>query len=541
MQERNYKTILYFISSVILITLAIQVYWNYKNYQAGKQQLINDVQTSLDNAVSIYYENKAAQNTMGFFSNNTHPKDFFKSERFKTFTDRAGEANISDIASIIIQDSLISGDYLTIQGATRDEIDSIIGIQQKKITSFQKNTYTSDSLKRKRSFTIRGLDGQAVDTLYTRWSNNAHIETSPLLEPFHIQEKDSFRFKALSDLTTQIVLSFSDDTIDTSSIDSLFADELARKNIDTEHNLVFKNCHIEDCPTNKKEALTDDLIVTSSSLLLPDDGILKAGVQNIASVVLKRNLLGVLLSVLLLSAVIGSLLYLLYIIRQQKQLAEIKNDFISNMTHEFKTPIATIGVAMESIQHFNQTDDAEKTKKYVEMSSQQVGKLNEMVEKLLETATINSEALALNKQETNMVELLESIQQKYTATQPEKEIIFDPKDDNIWIPIDAFHLENALDNIVDNAIKYGGNTIKITVQKLKSNIQIAISDSGNELTKMQVSQIFEKFYRVPKGNTHDVKGFGIGLYYTKVIIEKHEGSISVDTNPTNFKILLPYV
>lgn len=237
---------------------------------------------------------------------------------------------------------------------------------------------------------------------------------------------------------------------------------------------------------------------------------------------------------------IGSLLYLLHIIQQQKQLAEIKNDFISNMTHEFKTPIATIGVAMESIQHFNASNDPEKTKKYVEMSSQQVSKLNLMVEKLLETATINSEALTLNKQETNMVLLLEAIHQKYVATHVEKKLLFEPKEENIWISLDAFHIENALDNIVDNAIKYGGDTIKITIQKLKSGVEVIISDSGNTLTKTQVAQIFEKFYRVPKGNTHDVKGFGIGLYYTKVIIEKHEGSIVVTTNPTQFKILLPY-
>lgn len=529
MQERNYKTILYFISSVILITLAIQVYWNYKNYQAGKQQLINDVQTSLDNAVSIYYENIAAQNTMSFLSKNTDSGVFFGSEYLTELIRNTEKHNYSGTTSIFIQDSFPSGNRISIQGSTRTKTDSID-------KSFFRNTYPLDSLRRKNPLTIIGAEKQDSDTLYTRWSNSTRFEVSPLL---NIQ--DSLRLNALQDLTTQIVLSFHDDKINFKVIDSLFTNELDRKNIDTEHTLSFKNCVIENCVINKKQPLTNDLIVTSKSLLLPENGILKAGVQNIAGVVLKRNLLGILLSLLLLGAVIGSLLYLLHIIQQQKQLAEIKNDFISNMTHEFKTPIATIGVAMESIQHFNTSNDAEKTKKYVEMSSQQVSKLNEMVEKLLETATIKSEALALNKQETNIVELLESIHQKYIATQPEKEIIFDSKDDNIWIPIDAFHVENALDNIVDNAIKYGGNTIRITVGKLKSNIQISISDSGNTLTKAQASQIFEKFYRVPKGNTHDIKGFGIGLYYTKVIIEKHEGTITVDTQPTNFKILLPYV
>ena len=534
MQERNYKTIIYFISSVILITLAIQVYWNYKNYQAGKQQLVNDVQASLDNAVSIYYENKAAQNTLGFFSNEKHPKDFFKSDRFKSFTDRSSQGLNGNLASIVITDSILSGDYLTIEGATSEEIDSIIQNSTKSLTSFRKSSYKKDSLKPKSSFTIKSTNGKSIDTIFRRFNSRTHNDTS---YRFGASIKgDSLRTNALKDLTTRIVLSFTDDTVDIPTIDSLFTNELTRKSIRTPHNISY-----QDSIANDTIVLTDDLVVTSTSLLLPEAFVLQAGVQNIAGVVLKRNLLGILLSILLLGAVIGSLLYLLHIIQQQKQLAEIKNDFISNMTHEFKTPIATIGVAMESIQHFNASNDMEKTKKYVEMSSQQVSKLNEMVEKLLETATISSEALALNKQETNIIDVLESIHQKYVATYTEKEIVFQTKEDNIWIPIDAFHVENALDNIVDNAIKYGGDTVKIAIQKLKPGVEIIISDSGNTLTKTQVTQIFEKFYRVPKGNTHDVKGFGIGLYYTKVIIEKHEGTITVDTNPTRFKILLPYV
>ena len=538
MQERNYKTILYFISTVILITLAIQVYWNYKNYQAGKQQLVNDVQASLDNAVSVYYENKAAQNTLSFFGNGTNPKDFFKSDRFKGFTERTANGIAHDISSIIITDSIASGSYFAIEGATPEEIDSIIHSKDRHLSSFQRNRF-SDSSKKNSSLTIKGIEGDhsdsIVDSIFKRLNKNTATDTAYVLRSF--LAKDSLRTKAISDLTTQIVLSFQDDTIDIPIIDSLFSNELSRKNIRSDYHLFSEDI----IHTMENNTITDEIVVTSTSLLLPKETVLKAGVQDIASVVLKRNLLGILLSVLLLSAVIGSLLYLLRIIQQQKQLAEIKNDFISNMTHEFKTPIATIGVAMESIQHFNASNDMEKTKKYVEMSSQQVSKLNVMVEKLLETATINSEALALNKQETNMVMLLEAIHQKYVATHLEKKIIFEPKEENIWTSIDAFHIENALDNIVDNAIKYGGDTIKIAIQKLKSGVEIIISDSGNTLTKTQVTQIFEKFYRVPKGNTHDVKGFGIGLYYTKVIIEKHEGSIVVDTNPTQFKILLPYV
>jgi len=108
--------------------------------------------------------------------------------------------------------------------------------------------------------------------------------------------------------------------------------------------------------------------------------------------------------------------------------------------------------------------------------------------------------------------------------------------------VDVFHFENAINNIIDNAIKYGGDSISVRLKQIKNTIEISISDTGNGLTKAHKDKLFEKFYRVPKGNRHDVKGFGIGLYYTKKIIEKHNGTIQLELNKNNtvFKITLPY-
>ena len=206
MQGRNYKTILYFIASVIFITLAIQVYWNYKNYQAGKQQLINDVQTSLDNAVSLYYENKAAQNTLGFLSKNTGVDNLFDPIYLESIIKGARENNNSSKTSIIIQDSLLSGEYITIQGSTQKKLDSIID------GNVLKNRYPLDSHKHKNTFTFKDLDDQSSDTIYTTWSNSARFKVSPILGAFPI--KDSLRSKALADLTTQIIVSFQGDMVD---------------------------------------------------------------------------------------------------------------------------------------------------------------------------------------------------------------------------------------------------------------------------------------------------------------------------------------
>ena len=175
------------------------------------------------------------------------------------------------------------------------------------------------------------------------------------------------------------------------------------------------------------------------------------------------------------------------------------------------------------------------------MSSNQLSKLNIMVEKLLETATLDSESLELNKEEIDVVALLTSLSSRYQTHNITKTIQTSFKVENLIAKVDIFHFENALNNILDNAIKYGGDIITVDLIPNKNSFNINISDNGNSLTKASKERIFEKFYRVPKGNKHDVKGFGIGLYYTKSIIEKHDGNISLDLNNklTTFKIELP--
>ncbi|WP_455169637.1 sensor histidine kinase, partial [Aegicerativicinus sediminis] len=231
-----------------------------------------------------------------------------------------------------------------------------------------------------------------------------------------------------------------------------------------------------------------------------------------------------------------------YIIKHQKQLAEIKNDLISNITHEFKTPIATISAAIEGIKNFNSENDPEKTGRYLDMSYQQLGKLNVMVEKLLETATLDSDKLTLELEPVNLNILLESLIRQHQLGQVEKQFSAQIPSEQIVINADPFHIENAIGNIIDNAVKYGGNKIEIHLSKNERNTVIEISDSGTRLTPQQMNAIFEKFYRVGEGNVHNVKGFGIGLYYTKKIIEKHHGTIDATqgNGKTIFRINLPH-
>ncbi|MGK0379405.1 MAG: two-component system phosphate regulon sensor histidine kinase PhoR [Patiriisocius sp.] len=314
--------------------------------------------------------------------------------------------------------------------------------------------------------------------------------------------------------------------------------EFNRKNIYINFSLFFQNSFGEDQRSGYISDTRSYLSTQSSSAFLPKQSFLQINFSNVPETVLKRNIIGILTSLLFVIAITGCLLYLLKVIKNQKQLAEVKNDLISNITHEFKTPLATIGAAMEGIQLFNKDNDIEKTQRYAKVSATQVNKLTIMVEKLLETATLDSENLELNIEETDLVRLLEIATTKEAVSASDKDVSFTTTATSLTYPVDPFHFENALNNLIDNALKYGGDAIEVSITRTKSVIEIIISDNGNELTTTQSKQIFEKFYRVPKGNTHDIKGFGIGLYYTKTIIKKHGGTIDVQVKPTTFKISL---
>jgi len=492
MNNLKYKQILYFISVVILLTLCVQGYWTYKNYESEKKQLMLDVQVCLDNALDSYYTNLAKQNTLSFITDSI-PKD-----------------------SIFMD--LQIGDLLY-------HNDSLEQIMEKfhhgKDSSLQTQRLSIIATKPIDSYTIK------ADTPKIVYKNLDH--TNPI-NPGQLEM-----------LTSKIVVSFTEDTLSLGRIDSLLQNELKRKDLSLSYGLFYKNEWSHDQELYPEIIEQSSLIATAENSFLIDGSELRMFYDNITVSVLQRNTSSLFLSFLLASSIIFSLLYLLKIIQKQKELAEIKNDLISNITHEFKTPLATISVALEGIQRFNEQNDEAKSKKYAEMSKKEVEKLTLMVEKLLETATLASETLQLNLEDTNLVSLLEKVTSFDSDMLQNKTVHFHTKLEDCVVSIDRFHFENAINNILDNAIKYGGDSITVHLESRNKTIQLRIKDNGTELKKHHATKIFEKFYRVPKGNMHDVKGFGIGLYYTKNIIEKHQGTIELQVkNGTEFIIQLPH-
>ena len=510
MKTRTYRWVLYGIALVILITITIQVFWNYKNYQVNKQQLFNDVQLSLDKAVDDYYAQLAQNTTVGFALSGNSQKTAFD------------------------------------EGGLLEQVT-------KKIDTNQNAFITLDSLQINEVKEIQIFRGKKADSLISASRSNSISADS---FKHHVKElKQTQTFDAKSDfelLTSKIVISISNDTLETAKVDSLFSKELIRKSIDVDYELLFyskddrwayldeyKKWPEIDVPEKRKE----QLVTESKSTFLPDQSVLLIAFSNTTKTILSRILSGILISLILVIAVISTLFYLLKIIQNQKQMAEIKNDLISNITHEFKTPIATIGVALEGMQSFDVLQDKERTNSYLNMSTQQLSKLNIMVEKLLETASLDSNSLELDKSSEDIVILVKSLVNRSISQAPEKTINFNSNIHSCHMAIDAFHFENAVNNILDNAIKYGGSCIAVNLISHDSGVEISVTDNGLGIPTEHQKLIFDKFYRVPKGNRHDVKGFGIGLYYTKSIIQQHCGEVKLESKPgnTTFKIKLNHV
>lgn len=238
--------------------------------------------------------------------------------------------------------------------------------------------------------------------------------------------------------------------------------------------------------------------------------------------------------------------YTISIILKQKRLSETKTDFINNMTHEFKTPISTIGLSSDVLQKTKPGENPERIHRYAKIIHEENSRLQSQVERILQIATIEKEKVSLKKKEFDLHEVLQHVADTYALNVEAKngKITCDLTAKKHLVEGDKVHLENIFSNLIDNAIKYASEKpeVNITSRNEGKYIAIDISDNGVGIDKAHQKQIFDKFYRVPQGNLHDVKGFGIGLNYVKVMVEKHSGKLSLKSETgkgSTFTVKIP--
>ena len=270
-----------------------------------------------------------------------------------------------------------------------------------------------------------------------------------------------------------------------------------------------------------------------------------AGYFNLHKVVVMHIAPRVAIAVILVLILIFSFAYLIKIIKQQKQLADIKDDFIDNLTHEFKTPIATISAAIEGMQKFKALDDKEKTARYLDISKNELTRLNDMVTKLLNISVYDKNKLKLALHNVDMLALIDEIigMEKFRSVKPVRFTV-DVNENVKHIQVDPLHFKNVLSNLIDNAIKYSKESVEINIIGVKDKGwgRFTVADNGIGIPSVELKHVFDKFYRVPTGDIHNVKGSGLGLSYVKSVVEAHGGAINVNSEinvKTEFIISIP--
>lgn len=240
-------------------------------------------------------------------------------------------------------------------------------------------------------------------------------------------------------------------------------------------------------------------------------------------------------SILFTCIIISAFVLTIRTMFRQKNLSEIKSDFINNMTHELKTPLATISLAIDALTNDKVIHDTDKIRYYSGMIKEENKRMNKQVEKILQAARIERQEIKLNLQVLDAHELIAKVTDNLSLQIQDKNGSLNLKlgAAKHIVQADEVHFSNVIFNLLDNAIKYSKDNLHIDVETLNSGgmLAIKIRDNGIGMNKETQSRIFEKFYRAHTGNLHNVKGFGLGLSYVKAIVEAHGGKIKVESTP----------
>jgi two-component system phosphate regulon sensor histidine kinase PhoR len=362
-----------------------------------------------------------------------------------------------------------------------------------------------------------------------------------------------------------------EDLIDPKALDQLIQSELKLRGVDAQfisgvysyktEEMVIYNGHYVAFPEGEPKSsdpgiqLPDTYTLSGaqykvdlfSSGLAGALGQLRLLFPNKSRAIWKDSWLLLLGSLIFTGLILFGFSYTIYVIFRQKKIGEMKNDFINNMTHEFKTPIATISLATDSLISDKVIKEPAKVKRFAKIITQENKRMLNQVEKVLQMALIDRQDFNMHIEEIHLHELIENAID-FIGLQVDKrggKLSKKLEASRDKIEGDATHLSNIFHNLLDNANKYSSEEpdIIVTTKNVPNGVEIEIIDHGIGMTKEAKKQIFEKFYRVHTGNVHDVKGFGLGLSYVKVVVTAHNGSIDVESSlgeGSTFTIFLPF-
>ena len=324
------------------------------------------------------------------------------------------------------------------------------------------------------------------------------------------------------------------DSIKVIELDSAYAKRLEDQNLD----IAFSIHRVEN--RESREPVFNEVVLGFRHPIT-----YRLNIHNKTAFIFKRIAIPILFSVFLVAFTALSFSLLYRNLLRQNRLSDIKNEFISNITHELKTPIATVSVAIEALRSFNANLDAQRTKEYLDISANELQRLSLLVDKVLKLSMFEKKEIELQYELLDMKSLVQEVTsslrlqfEKYKAQ------VNISTDGDTTLEGDRLHLVSVIFNLLDNAIKYSADSPRIHVKIIGKGdrVNLVIQDSGIGIPEEYKGKIFEKFFRVPTGNLHNAKGYGLGLSYVAHDINRHHGTINVESIPgdgSEFIISLP--
>jgi two-component system phosphate regulon sensor histidine kinase PhoR len=267
---------------------------------------------------------------------------------------------------------------------------------------------------------------------------------------------------------------------------------------------------------------------------------------NPTAYILGRLRLPIVISALLLIFTTASFVFLYRNLVRQRQIAAIKNEFISNMTHELKTPISTVTVAVEALRHFGALEDPEKTREYLDISALELQRLSLLVDKVLKLSLFENRQIELKPERVDLPALTAEVMasMRLSLEKAGAVVHLTSSGEGLFVRGDRMHLGSVISNLLDNALKYSraSPALAIDLSREGEVVLLSVADNGIGIPAAYREKIFEKFFRVPSGDVHNIKGYGLGLSYVQHIVTRHEGRISVESREgkgSTFIIQLP--
>lgn len=535
MRIKQFKIAIILVSVVIVSLIALQLYWINNALEVQRQQFENNVNAALHQVVYKLEKKATAAKITRRLNLRRQPnsiiggkKDFNRSTNIG-INEKIKVSNPSDYFKLNVMEQITTDSNGILKTQTREK--SILGLD------------TAGSLN-------YALGSNNIANIF----NFQSIDTSkPSMSWFN--KKREFVDNIFDELVSVNIYNDYLEKIDTNMVDSLLKLELHDQNVKLKYEFGILKFSRSKFVYPKKQELITPLTESKYKINLSFNNVfLEPSVLTILfpgedKFILKSSWFMLTGSLVVILTIIAGYYYTFSTILEQKKISLIKNDFINNMTHEFKTPISTISLACDVLSDKSIAISQNKLDKYLKVISDENKRLSLLVENVLQTAILEKGKINLNFEKIEINHLIESAITNLKLQLAKKEAVVHTNfyKDEVYIEGDKVHLTNVINNLIDNALKYSSLNrtieIKIKTQVIPQGVVMEIEDNGIGISKDNQKRIFENLYRVPTGNIHNVKGFGLGLSYVKAIIEKHFGSISVNSDIDKgscFRVFLPF-